>query len=196
MGESADINPGGACPEERFSKLSKEHSERAKKFITFKLSAALRRRVDSDDVLQEVFLEASRLFLSRQDIASMDGDKFFPWLSKIIEHKIQNLTRFHVSAEKRSIAREVPFEGSFTEHAGREEETPGSGLFQSERLERIRKAMSKLSPREREVVDLVHLQRLKVAVAARRLGKTSNATSVLLHHALVKLGKILKQKEP
>ncbi len=180
---------------ERFAALERLCDERARRFARVKLWAALRQRVDTDDVFQEALLEASRLFQGRRDLASMSERRFFPWLSRIIERKIHDLARFHIAAKRRSVRREERL-GS-NERALRlpaSVETPSGLLLAAERRIEVRRALRKLTPREREVVTLIHLKGLKVARAAERLGKTPGATSVLLHHALAKLEKILERR--
>ena len=73
-------------------------------------------------------------------------------------------------------------------------ETPSGVLLAAERRLEVRRALKKLTPRERQVVTMIHLKGLKVAKVAERLGKTPGATSVLLHHALVKLERILERR--
>jgi RNA polymerase sigma factor (sigma-70 family) len=164
--------------------------------VRVRLGAALRRRVESEDVLQEVLLEAAQLFLEKNLAASLKDQEFFPWLSKIIEHKIKNLARFHVAAKKRAVDREVPLQGAGPLAQPSEAKSPSAEILEEERAHRLRKAIASLPGREREVVTLVHLEKLRVSEAARRMGKTANATSVLLHQALERLEAILKRKEP
>jgi len=71
--------------------------------------------------------------------------------------------------------------------------TPSEILSRREQGDRIRRALLRLSPTEREVVELVHLKRWRVSEAAARLGKTTNSTSVLLSRALKKLRSILEE---
>jgi RNA polymerase sigma factor (sigma-70 family) len=146
-------------------------------------------------VLQEVLLEASQVFLEGRAGDSWDDESFFAWLSKIIENKIKNLARFHVSAQRRSVKREVPLEHDGTDQPRTAGKSPSAELVEREGSDDLRRAMDQLSPKEREVIQLVHFQKLRVMEAAERLGKTPNSTSVLLHHALKRLGEILKRRE-
>jgi len=109
--------------------------------------------------------------------------------------KIHDLARFHIAAKRRSVRREERL-GSNDRvlHVPAAGETPSGVFLAAERRLELRRALKKLTPREREVVTLIHLKGFKVARAAERLGKTPGATSVFLHHALVKLERILERR--
>jgi len=175
---------------ERFEALCRKYGERARRFARLKLGAALRRRIDSDDLLQEALLDASRLFASQEEVRSLDGEAFVRWLAEVIHRKALNLARHHVAAERRSVRRERPLDAAREAGGGR---TASEIAMSAEDLQELDRALARLTPREREVVVLVHLEGHRVATAAERMGKTANATSVLLHEALSKLGTILKR---
>jgi RNA polymerase sigma factor (sigma-70 family) len=176
---------------ERFEALCRNYGERARRFARLKIGAALRRRIDSEDLLQDAYLDASRLFAEREELRSLDGEPFIRWLAEIIHRKALNLARHHVAAQRRSVHREQPLDAAREPAGGR---TASDVAMGAEDIEELEKALSKLSPREREVVVLVHLEGLRVSEAAARMGKTANAASVLLHEALSKLEKILGRR--
>ncbi|MBI4586689.1 MAG: sigma-70 family RNA polymerase sigma factor [Planctomycetes bacterium] len=179
----------------RFDQLSARYREEALRFIRLKLGATLRRRLDSEDVLQEALLEASALFCEDPAIARMGELEFFSWLKRVIGYKVQNLARYFIGAKQRSVLREESLT-SRSEHQSQAKtsKTPSALQVEEELAQQIQEAMDLLSPREREVVDLVHLKKMRVADAAARLGKTTNATSVLLSQALKKLVALLQKK--
>jgi len=197
--ESTDETPGSSPDrsgaERRFAEFSGQCRERVHRYVQLRIGAALRRRVDSEDVLQEVLLEASRLFQEGQAGDFPDGDSFFSWLARIVDNKIRTLARHHVAAERRTIHREVRLESNEASQPVRSGESPSAELQKQEGWASLRTAIELLPPREKEVIELVHLQKLRVTEAAERMGKTPNATSVLLHHALKRLRGILKRRE-
>jgi len=177
--------------------LFREHESRILASIRRKLGRTLRRRIESGDVLQNVFLAASHLVARGKADEQMTGKAFLAWMSKIVDHQILYLVRREVKAWRRSLLKEVRFEEDCEGACWQSKaKTPSEELNALERVQRLDTAMTRLTVREREVVELVYLQRLRVAEAAARMGKTANATSVLLRRAIVKLGGILKPKEP
>jgi len=181
--------------EKRFAELSEQCRERVHRYVQLRLGALLRRRLESEDVLQEVLLEASKLMQGHQAGDFPDAESFFAWLSKIVDNKIKSLARHH-AAECRTLEREVRLESSESSQPIRSRgESPSAELQKEEGRASLQTAIALLPPREREVIELVHLQKLRVMEAAQRMGKTANSTSVLLHHALKRLREILKRQE-
>jgi RNA polymerase sigma factor (sigma-70 family) len=178
-----------------FERLCHLHAEQAVRLVRRRLGRTLRRRLDSQDVLQEALLEASVVFEQLPQNGLEEGDQFLRWLATIIENKVLSLARYHVRAQRRSVRREVrlPADGGIADD--RRSARPASSLLvEEEDLMKLREALMKLSPRQREVIELVHFQKLRVREAAARLKKTPNATSVLLYDALQRLGGLLHKK--
>ena len=153
----------------------------------------LRRRLDSQDVAQDAFLEAARLYLG-SGANRPDPREFRRWLAGVIENRIRSLSRFHVEAQRRSVFREVPFKQA-PDPVARASDQPDDDDSETEARERVRLALTRLSPRQREVIELVKFQGLAVSEAARRMGKTPGSTSVLLYNALRRLVALLDLKE-
>ena len=61
---------------DRFGRLCDKHGEDARQFARLKLGAALRRRIDSEDVRQEALLEAWRVYEARPELHALKGDGF------------------------------------------------------------------------------------------------------------------------
>jgi RNA polymerase sigma factor (sigma-70 family) len=176
-----------------FEELFRTHEARIHASIRRKLGRTLRRRIESGDVLNIVFMAALRLVGEGKADGNMSGKAFLVWISRVVDYQLLYLVRREVKTWQRSLLKEVRL-GSDGDGAGwpAKAKTPSEELSELERVQRLEGAMKRLTPREREAVELVYFQRLKVADAAARMGKTANATSVLLRRAIVKLGGILK----
>ena len=176
-----------------FETLWREHREFALKLSRRRLFFALRRREESQDVLQEAFECAWRLYPEKRSRLRQNPDACRPWLAAILKNQIRELRRFH-GREKRRTDREVSL-GSHVENiidgVG---PSPESRLLSSECREQVRQTVAKLPGRQREVVELVYLRRLSVNEAAERMGKTPEATRVLLSTTLKRLGKELRRR--
>src|SRR6188474_1420297 len=92
------------------------HRPQLMAFIERQLGAALRRKVEPDDVYQETSAEAVRA-LPTAEIGDRDP---FSWLCQIAERRIIDLHRRFFGAQKRDAAREVPLGSS-----GGSDTTPG-----------------------------------------------------------------------
>src|SRR5688572_12692097 len=80
------------------------HKPQLMAFIERQLGAALRRKVEPEDVFQETSAEAVRA-LPKADF----GDReVFSWLCQIAERRIIDLARRFFGAQKRDAGREVP----------------------------------------------------------------------------------------
>jgi RNA polymerase sigma-70 factor (ECF subfamily) len=179
-------------PPTGFQELFRLHEGRLLAFIRRRLGRVLRRRLESVDVLQDVFLEALKLVDEGKADRQMDGRQFLVWASRIAENRIRYLARHHLTTQRRTVRREIPLDlqtGSLG--PGARSRTPSEELSALEETQRIEAAVQRLPPREREVVILVHFERLKVSEAARKMKKTANSTSVLLHKAHERLAKLL-----
>ena len=180
----------------QFERLCREHEEAARRLIRRKLGASLRRRVDSQDVLNESLLEAWRLYANARKRPVPGGKGFMRWLGKIIDHRVKSLVRFHLKARKRTVLRESRLDsGDGADRHRGAGRTASSILVEAEEHAELRRALLKLSPKQKLVIQLVHFEKLGVSDAAARLNKTANATSVLLYDALQKLGTILRKKK-
>ena len=178
----------------RFEELWAVNRKAALARVRKLLGDGLRRRVESADILQDVLLIASRKFVAEKKGVGMTPGDFLRWINRISENAVRGLARYHVAARRRSVRREQRLTSSAH---GRlrapKTPTPSEILSKQEQGDRIRRALLRLSPTEREVVELVHLKRWRVSEAAARLGKTANSTSVLLSQALKKLRTILEK---
>ncbi len=175
-----------------FDALCREHARAIERLVRLKLGSTLRRRVDSQDVVQEVLLDTSKLYVEGRVGPFGGGAEFLRWLAAAIDRKVRKLARFHAAA-RRNLLRELPLEpGAAVAQGSQGGRTASSILMQEERREEVLAALEKLSPRQRQVIELVHFRDLKLHDAAAALGKTPNATSVLLYEALRRLARTLE----
>src|SRR5579863_1417873 len=110
--QPADIpRPTNAVSMGRFVQ---DHRPQLLAYIRKHLGTALGRKVEADDVLQEVTLEALR---RAGDLAKTDRDPF-GWLCQIAEYRLVDIHRRYFSAQKRAAGREVGLDapGDDTQH--------------------------------------------------------------------------------
>jgi RNA polymerase sigma-70 factor, ECF subfamily len=84
--------------------LLTRHEVRLRRMITLRLDQRLKGRIDASDVLQEVYLEASRCLA---DYLREPKMPFFLWLRGIAGHKLLEFHRHHLGTQMRDAGREV-----------------------------------------------------------------------------------------
>jgi RNA polymerase sigma-70 factor, ECF subfamily len=178
------------------NQLLAKHRDRLRKFLGFRMDRRLAARVDPSDIVQDVLTEADRKL---PDYMRDRPLPFYPWLRQIASDRLIELHRQHVRARKRSVRREeldvraLPDE-SLAELASRLVTTstsPSERLLRKEVQHRMRAALERLPVRDREVLELRHLEQLSVAETAAVLAITQAAVKTRHLRALERLREIL-----
>lgn len=184
------IERAGAGDREALDRLFARALPRLRALLAVKAGPALRQRLDLDDLVQEAYVEAVRQF---EGYAWQGPDSFFRWLATVAIHRLQNVARME-RAEKRDARREVPLVGAETamRFGGvTDASDPGPGprtlTVGAEAGDRMQQALGQLADADREVIVLARMQGLPLQEVADRIGRTRNATALLLSRALRKL---------
>jgi RNA polymerase sigma-70 factor (ECF subfamily) len=185
----------GGDPQARQELLAR-HRRRLERMVAMRLDRRLAARFDPSDVVQEALAEAAGKlsdYLRRRPLP------FYPWLRQLAWERLATLHRRHVRAGKRSVTREeagvldLP-EDSAVELAGRLAAAgsgPGDHLLREELRERVRRALTRLAPRDREVLVLRQLEQLPTREVAAVLGLTEAAVKARHIRALERLHRLL-----
>ena len=119
---------------------------------------------------------------------------FFGWLRQIAGERVIDTHRRHVLSQRRSINREMRTPELSEESAGRlgrrltsNDTSPSNRLIRKERHEQVMAALTELSPRDREVLVMRHLEQLATAEIADALGLSEGAVESRLLRALIRL---------
>ena len=131
------------------------------------------RDADIEDVVQDVFLSAlKRLGTFRGDAGVAT------WLTSVTLNRVRTLRRRRLLKFRwLRRQRDETAAGGFTDAA----------ILDDETNVRVRDAVQQLSPKDREVIVLFHLEQLPIAQISKLLGTSSNAIEVRLHRARQKL---------
>ena len=164
-------------------------------FIDRKLGVALKRKVEPEDLLQEVSADAVR---GLQDVALLD-DEPFSWLCQIAQRRIIDAHRRFFGTQKRDAAKEVPLGGpsAGTQQGGlinmliNSMTTPSEAFSRNAREEKLLVALSELPELQREALRLRYVENLPSKEIAKKLGKTDGALRVMLTRSLKKLEEIM-----
>ena len=166
-------------------------------FIERRLGAALRRKVDPDDLLQEVNTEAIRSF-PEIDLSQREP---FGWLCQIAERRIIDAHRRFFGSQKRDAGREVPLDAGSgdSSRAGlinllvASMTTASQAFSRGQREIRLLAALEKLPEDQREALRMRYIEDLPSKIIAERLGKTDGSIRVMLTRSLAKLQQLLEE---
>jgi len=168
-------------------------------FIERRLGMALRRKVEPDDLLQDLSADAVRS-LAEVDLGDRDP---FSWLCQLAERRIIDSHRRFFGSQKRAAAREVQLDGATDKsRAGllnllvASMTTASQAVARDERQVKLLAGLDKLPADQREALRLRYLEGLPSKEIAARLGKTDGSVRVMLTRSLTKLQQILESDEP
>jgi RNA polymerase sigma-70 factor (ECF subfamily) len=172
-----------------------EHRGQLLAYIEGNMSAELRRKLESQDVLQEVSISALQS-LAEIDLADRDP---FLWLCQLAHRRIIDSHRRFIASQKRSAKREVPQknpaaetgQGDFFDKLVVTMTTPSAAFSRNERHMRLEQAVAKLPDDAREALRLRYVENLPSKEVAERLGKSDGAVRVLLTRSLQRLQSLL-----
>jgi len=201
----ADVDPdeiellrtGGS---DQLAEVFSRHEDRLQRMIRFRLDRRLYGRVDSADVLQEVWLDASKRVA---EYVANPVVPVFIWLRQIAWQTIIDLHRRHLGAQKRSVANEVALGAG----GGNREDTslsiaarlagdltsPSQAAIRDERMLQLRQALAEMDEIDREVLALRHFEELGNNEVAEILGIQKTAASNRYIRALKRLKDVLEQ---
>jgi RNA polymerase sigma-70 factor (ECF subfamily) len=177
--------------------LLTRHEARLRRVIAFRLDPRLQGRIDTSDVMQEVYLAAAK---SLPDYLRDPGLPFFLWLRGIAGNKLLELHRHHLGTPMRDARREVSlYRGTLPEttsaalaaHLLGEGTGPSEAAVRAEAKVRLQEAINRMDPLDREALALRHFEHLTNAEAARVLGIKETAAGKRYLRALERLRDIL-----
>lgn len=172
------------------------HRERLRRMVAARMDRRLASRFDPSDVVQEALAEADR----RLDDYLRDRPlPFYPWLRQFACQRLQQLHRHHMDAGRRSIACEEPKETPLPDHSAQDlarrllagGTSPSGHVIRNEQRDRVRDALVRLDPRDREVLVLRYLEGLATAEIAAVLGIRAGAVKMRHLRALERLHGLL-----
>lgn len=185
-----------------FEDVFDRYRKRLRRMVKLRMDHRLTGRIDSDDVLQESFLEAMHKL---EDYRQRTDDlPVFLWLRLIVAEKLTDLHRAHLGAQMRDAGREVSlYRGPMPEASSAalaaqlmgSITSPSLAAVRTETKLRIQEALNRMDDLDREVLTLRNFEQLTNSEAARVLGITQQAASNRYVRALMRMKEILKSIE-
>lgn len=176
--------------------LFSRHRERMRRMVAVRMDRRLAPRFDPSDVVQEALTEADRRL---DDYLRERPLPFYPWLRQFACQRLRQLHRHHIDAGRRSVAREEPWEMPLPDHSAHDlarrllagGTSPSRRLVRDEQRDRVRDALERLDPRDREVLVLRYLEGLTTGDIAAVLGVRAGAVKMRHLRALERLRGLL-----
>lgn len=182
--------------EDKVAEVFSVYEEKLQRMVRFRLDRRLYGRVDTADVMQDVWLESSRRIT---DYTSNPAVPFFVWLRQIAWQIIIDLHRRHLGAQKRNVAQEISLARSgcdtsisIAAQLVGDVTSPSQVAIREERLGRLREALESMDEIDREVLALRHFEELSNNEVAEILGLQKTAASNRYVRALKRLKAILE----
>lgn len=177
--------------------LVERYRDRLQRMVAVRIDRRMQQRVNSSDIVQEVYLEAAEHLA---DYVADPKMPFFLWLRGITGNKLLEIHRHHLGVQKRDAARDVAIDGGAsmqTTAAGLaavlvgDATRPDEAALKNEMRARLAEALDTLEPLDREVLSLRHFEQLTNAETADVLGIETSAASKRYVRALKRLKGVL-----
>lgn len=174
------------------------HASRLNRLVAARLDRRLQGRIDADDVLQEICLEAWR---SLPNYTSQ-SQPFYLWLRGVAGNKLLEVHRRHLGTQKRDARREQQGLGGASPDSTSvllvslilDSATSASAVARREELKsRLHESLEQMDALDREVLVLRHFEQLTPAETAAVLGIKEKAAGMRYLRAVKRLGSILNQ---
>lgn len=164
------------------------------RMVHLRLDQRLKGRVDTSDVVQEVFLEATE---RRDQYEGKPAMPFHLWLRFLTAQKMMELARFHLGAQARDVRKERAFACPVADSSrismdlSASMTSPSQAVHREESRSAVDRALKQMDELDREVLILRHFEQLSNAEVALELGIETSAASKRYIRALTRIKKVL-----
>lgn len=179
--------------------LFKVHGERVRRRVRMQMGPKIRSRLETMDVVQNVFISALR---SLDDFTYQNEGDFLRWLTTIAKNRIRDSLREEDAEKRGGKIKKVPLNNNSTTQSDAIENygpshttTPSFIMSRREDLNKLEKAIDKLKPEYREVIILTKIEELSHKEVAEKLGKSTDAVRMLLSRAIMALSQSFEKIE-
>jgi RNA polymerase sigma-70 factor (ECF subfamily) len=176
--------------------LLAEQRDRLKRMVAARLDRRLAARVDPSDIVQEAMLDAAKGF---DQYLSDPPLPLYPWLRQFARQRLIQAQRHHITRRRRSVTREVSLDlpladasiHALADRLMTSRSSPSRRIVRGELLQRMHAALDALSPGDREILVMRHLEQMSSAEIASALGISEPAVWQRHLRALKRLRKQL-----
>jgi RNA polymerase sigma-70 factor (ECF subfamily) len=176
------------------------HRRRLRRMVALRLDPRLAPRLDPSDVVQEALADAAAKL---DDYLRERPLPFYPWLHRLAAERVVQAHRRHLKAQARTVDRErhggvvVPDASAvrLVERLAASGTSPSRRLLRDELRLRLREALDRLAPGDREMLVMCYLEDLSFSEIAAVLGITENSAKVRHFRALERIRKLMDQPD-
>lgn len=164
-----------------------------RQMLAMRLDKKLAARLDPSDVIQEVFLDASRQIAAYVANPRVD---FYVWLRGLARQRLSNMQREHAGAQRRAVGREVPLpvesSAMLLQQLVGMGPTPSHVLAAREMRRHVQRALERLKSDDREVILMRHFEGLTNKQVAQALELSPSGATMRYGRALFRLKELLQ----
>jgi RNA polymerase sigma-70 factor (ECF subfamily) len=187
-----------AGDEGAFAESFGAHRERLWRMVHFRLDRRLQGRVDADDILQEVYLDAAKRL---NHLKESQPISLFVWLRLVTGQTLIDVHRRHLGAKMRDAEREESIQQRLSEgtsmslsyHLLAHLTSPSHAAARAELAALVEEALAGMSETDREVLALRHFEELTNNEVSEVLGIERKAASIRYVRALSRLRTVLQR---
>src|SRR5690606_17250671 len=163
------------------AQLFAHYRDRLERIVKFRMDQRLVGRIDSDDILQEAYLDAEKRI---EHFLQDSPESFFIWLRLIVNQTLIDVHRRHHGTQARDARRDRSISGGWgaastsfvmSQQLVGHLSSPSQAVIQQELAERLNVALEGMGELDREVLALRHFEELTNSEAARALGISEQA---------------------
>jgi RNA polymerase sigma-70 factor (ECF subfamily) len=175
--------------------------DRLMRMVAVRLDRRLAGRVDPADIVQEALLDAAQ---NLEEYIRTKPLPFYPWLRQFAWQRLSKLHRHHLGTQRRDAGREQSWDGALPDRSAAllaqrilsNGSSPSRQAIRSELKVRVQAALARLSPRDREVLVLRHLEQMTTAEIAATLAISEAAVKKRHVRALERLRELWSSENP
>jgi RNA polymerase sigma-70 factor (ECF subfamily) len=180
--------------------LLERHRAAVRRLVALRMDRAVQGRVDASDIVQDALVEANRRMAEYLRDPRMP---FHLWLRKIATDRLIDAHRRHHGAARRSVDRERAIsESMYSDRSAMDlavqlrdhrELTPAAVVLRQELARRLRDAIERLEPVDREMIEARHVEGLTNHEVAQALGMSEPAAGMRYLRAVRRLRAMLDE---
>ncbi len=182
-------------------KLLVRFQDRLMRMVAVRLDRRLAGRVDPANIVQEALLDAAQ---NLEKYLRTKPLPFYPWLRQFAWQRLSKLHRHHLGTQRRDAGREQSWDGALPDQSAAllaqrilsNGTSPSRQAIRSELKERVQAALARLSPRDREVLVLRHLEQMTTAEIAATLAISEAAVKKRHVRTLERLRELWSTENP
>lgn len=185
----------------RIAEIFSRFRHQLERVVDFRMDPRIRPRVDSNDVLQEAFLDIKSRY---REFVRAPGVSLFVWFRQVTLQVLIEFQRRHFR-QKRDVQKEIRLnlpaidQSDASQMMARELAgqltSPSQAAIKAEELERLQQALESMNETDREILALRHFEQLSNSEVAEIIGIKPAAASNRYVRAIAKLGEIMERLE-